>query len=330
MKRRAFIGALAGGLLAAPHAAPAQPARTVKIGWLAAEPKPFALDPFRQVLKEVGWVEGSNLAIEQRYSSGAADRYPQMAAEMVRLRVDVIVADGSPATRATQQATSTIPIVFVSSNAIQQGFAASLSHPGKNLTGVEIIGAGLNPKRLQFLKEAVPGMARLGVLEDRSGTGLAPSGLRLAGNREAIEVAARQLGMQLKPMLEVRTTEGLTGAFAQAVKEGAGGILVLPSSFFTTRIQRIVTLAARHRLPALYEHRAFVEAGGLMSYGPNRGDMFRRLAVYVDKILRGAKPADLPIEQPTKVELVINLKAAKALGLSLPPSVLARADEVIE
>jgi putative tryptophan/tyrosine transport system substrate-binding protein len=240
------------------------------------------------------------------------------------------VADGSPATRAAQQATAAIPIVFLASSVIQRGFADTLSRPGKNLTGLEIIAADLNPKRIQFLKEAVPGMARLAVLQDESSLAVVPTSISLPGNREALEAAARQTGVQLTPMLRVRKLDDLNGAFASAVKDRAEGILVLPSPSFTTRIQRIVTLAESSRLPAMYEHREFVEMGGLMSYGPNHGDMFRRMAMYVDRILKGARPADLPIEQPTKFELVINLKTAKALRLTIPPSVLGRADQVIE
>jgi putative ABC transport system substrate-binding protein len=240
-----------------------------------------------------------------------------------------MVTDGTPATRAAQQATATIPIVFVSSNPVEQGFAESLSRPGKNLTGVAIIAGELNPKRIEFLKKAAPGMARLAILEDQSGVGLAPTSIRVAGNWPAIEAASRQLGIALMLVI-VQKTDGLDRAFALAVKERVGGILVLPSAFFASEIPQIVALAARYRLPAMYEHRAFIEAGGLMSYGPDHGDMSRRLAVYVDKILKGTKPADLPIEQPTQIELVINLKTAKALGLTIPPSLLQRADQVIE
>jgi ABC-type uncharacterized transport system substrate-binding protein len=322
--RRAFIGTLA-----APLAAEAQQASTVKIGWLAPEPKPFALAPFRQVLKESGWIEGSNLVIEARYSHGAAVRYRELAAELVRIKADAIVTDGTPATRAAQQATATIPIVFVSSNPVEQGFAESLSRPGKNLTGVAIIAGELNPKRIEFLKNAAPGMVRLAILEDQAGVGLALTSIRVAGNWAAVEAASRQLGIALM-LLSVHKTDGLDGAFGRAVKNRAGGVLVLPSAVFASEIPQIVALAAQDRLPTMYEHRAFVEAGGLMSYGPDHGDMSRRLAVYVDKILKGAKPADLPIEQPTQIELVINLKTAKALGLTIPPSLLQRADQVIE
>jgi putative tryptophan/tyrosine transport system substrate-binding protein len=314
-------------LLAAPLAAQAPPAGLVRVGWLLPDPKPFALDSFRQKLKELGWIEGGNLVIEQRYSHGVAERYAPLAAELVRLSVAALVTDGQAATRAAQRTTPTIPIVFVSGNPVAQGFVASLSHPGKNLTGVAILTGDLTPKRIQLLKEADRALARLAILEDLTAT---PGDARLAGNWQAIEAASRQFGIQLGPTLEIRKGEELDGAFALAVRARASGVLVLASPFFASQGQRIATLAAHARLPAIYEHRGFVEAGGLMSYGPDHRDIFRLVAVYVDKILRGAKPEDLPIEQPTRLELVINLKTAKVLGLTVPPSVLARADEVIQ
>jgi ABC-type uncharacterized transport system substrate-binding protein len=323
--------ALALSLLAVPLLASAQQqAPTVKIGWLAPEPKPFALGPFREALKEFGWVEGGNLAIEERYTHGLVEQYQELAAELVRRKVDILVTDGTPATRAAQRATATVPIVFVASNAVEQGFVASLSHPGRNLTGVAILGADLNPKRIQLLKEAVPGLARLAILEDQSALSFAPTSVRVGGNWQTIEAACRELGIQLTQPPEVRKATDLEGAFAQAVKDRAGGVLVLPSASFASQIQHIVSLAARSGLPAIYEHRDFVEPGGLISYGPSHRDIFRRIAAFVDKVLRGAKPADLPVEQPTKLELVINLKTAKALGLTIPQSLLIRADEVIQ
>ena len=330
MGRRAFLGVVTLSLLAPVRPGGAQPARPVRIGWLAPDAKSFALDAFRQALAELGWIEHGNLAIELRYAQGDSERYSQLVADLVQLKADVLVTDGTPATKAAQRATTTIPIVFVSSNVVEQGLVESLSHPGRNLTGVAILAGDLNPKRIELLKEAVPGLARLAVLEDRSGARLASTSIRVGGNWQAVEAAARQLGVQLLPPLEVRKADELDGAFARAVRGRAGGILVLPSAFFAARITRIVGLAASSRLPAIYEHRDFIASGGLMSYGPSHRDMFRRVAAYVDRLLKGAKAADLPVEQPTKLELVINLKTAKALGLSIPPSVLARADEVIE
>jgi putative ABC transport system substrate-binding protein len=313
------------GLLAAPLAARAQKAPTARVGWLAPEFKSFALDPFRQALKELGWVEGGSLAIEQRYARGSAERYPELAADLVRLKPDVLVTDGSPATRAAQQATATIPIVFVVGDPVAQGFVASLSRPGRNLTGMSIITGDLNPKRIQLLRETVPAMARLAVLQDQSAIGPA-----VGASWQAIEAASQQLGIQLTAASAARRADELDGAFALAVKERAGGVLVLPSALFSSQIRRIVSLAAKTRLPAIYEHRDFVEAGGLMSYGPSHRDVFRGIAVYVDKILKGAKAANLPVEQPTKLELAINLKTAKALGLTIPQSLAGRADHVIE
>jgi putative ABC transport system substrate-binding protein len=321
--RRAFLAALGLGALAGPCTAVAQQARMVRIGWLAPESRPDALDPFRQALKDLGWVEGGNLAIEQRYAHGEAGRYPEMAADLVRFKVDVLVTDGSPATKAAQGATTAIPIVFVSGNPVAQGFVASLSRPGGNLTGVAILTGDLNVKRIELLKQAVPGLARLAILEDQSTS-------RLAGNGQAIDAAARQLGIQLTPARGVRKRDDLDGVFALAVKERAGGILVLASAFFSSHAQRIVSLAAKTRLSAIYEHQGFVEAGGLMSYGTSPRDTFRRIAGYVDRILKGGKPADLPVEQPTKLDLAINLKTAKTLGLTIPQSLLLRVDQVIQ
>lgn len=323
------VGALAIASFAAPFVTEAQQAPAVRVGWLAPEAKPFALDPFRQTLKELGWIEGNNLVIEQRYAHGVAERYLGLAADLVRLKVDIFVTDGTPATRAAQQATATTPIVFVASDVIEQGFAASLAHPGRNLTGLAIMAGGLNPKRIQLLKEAFPDMARLAILEDQTALGVAPTSARVGGNWQAIEAACRQLSIQLMPVLEVLKPDDLDGAFARAVRDRASGVLVLPSAFFASQIQHLVNLAARSGVPAIYEHRDFVEPGGLMSYGPSHRDIFRRVAAYVDKVLRGGRAADLPIEQPTRLELAINLKTAKALGLKVPQSLLLRADEVI-
>jgi putative tryptophan/tyrosine transport system substrate-binding protein len=319
---------LALSLFHAPLAARAQQARPVRVGWLLPGPKPFALDPFRQELKERRWVEGDNLVIEERYSHSVAERYLELAAELVRLKVDVLVTDGAAATKAAQRTTPTIPIVFITGDPIARGFVASLAHPGRNLTGVALISGDLNPKRIQFLKEVAPGMTRLAILEDSTVAGLAVSEARLTW--QAIEAASRQLGIQPAPTIKIHNHEELDGAFAVAVGERAGGVLVVASPFFSSQSQRIAKLAATTRLPAIYEHRGYVDAGGLMSYGPNHRDIFRLVAAYVDKILRGVKPGDLPVEQPTKLELVINLKTAKTLSLTIPPSLLLRADQVIQ
>jgi putative ABC transport system substrate-binding protein len=328
--RRTFLTLLGAGTLAAPRMAGGQQASAVRVGWLATESRPDALNPFRQALKELGWTEGGNLTIQQRYAHGDADRYPELAAELVRLKVDILVTDGSVATKAAQQATTTIPIVFVSGDPIARGFVASLARPGGNLTGVALISVDLTFKRIELLKQAVPRLTRLAILEDHSGLRLLPQEIRLGENWQAIEAASRQLGIQLTPAQGVRKPDDLDGAFALAVKERAGGVLVLASSHFFSQAPRIVSLAAKTRLPAIYEHQGFVEAGGLMSYGPSHPDTFRRLAGYVDRILKGAKSADLPVEQPTKLELAVNLKTAKTLGLTIPQSLLLRVDQAIQ
>jgi putative ABC transport system substrate-binding protein len=330
MDRRAFITILGGSIITAPFAGEAQQARKVTVGWLLPDPKSFALDPFRQRLKELGWTECGDLVIEQRYSHGNAARYPQLAAEFVQLKVDALVTDGSAATKAAQRTTPRIPIVFVAGDPIAQGFVASLSHPGKNLTGVAIQTGDVSPKRIQLLKEAVPGMSRLAILEDVTGAGLATADIRLAGNWQGIEAASRTVGIRSMATLQVRKPEELDGAFDLAISHRVDGVLVLASPFFSSHGQQIADLAAKTRLPAIYEHRGFVEVGGLMSYGPDHRDIFDLVARYVDRILRGAKPGDLPVEQPTKFELVINLKTAKTLGLTIAQSLLMRADQVIE
>ena len=328
--RRIFLTLLGAGTLAAPCMAGAQQASPVRVGWLAIGPRPDALTPFRQVLKELGWVEGGNLTIEQRYSHSEVERYSELAVELVRLKVDILVTDGSAATKAAQQATTTIPIVFVSGDPIARGFVASLARPGGNLTGVALISVDLTFKRIELLKQAVPGLARLFILEDHSALRLMPQEIRLGENWQAIEAALRQLGIQLTPARGVRKPDDLDGAFALAVKERAGGVLVLASPHFFSQAPRIVSLAAKSRLPAIYEHQGFVDTGGLMSYGPSPRDTFRRIAGYVDRILKGAKPADLPVEQPTKLELAVNLKTAKTLGLTIPQALLLRVDQVVQ
>ena len=311
--RRTFLTLLGAGTLAAPRMAGAQQASAVRVGWVAPESRPEALNPFRQALKELGWVEGGNLTIEQRYAHGDADRYRELAVDLVRVKADVIVTDGSPATKGAQQATTTIPIVFVSGDPVARGFVANLSRPGGNLTGVAIITGDLIVKRIELLKQAVPGLARLAVLEDHTALRLVPQENRLGGNWQAIEGAARQLG-----------------AFALAAKDRAGGILVSASAFFSSQASRIVSLAAKTRLPAIYEHQGFVERGGLMAYGASHRDTFRRIAGYVDRILKGEKPADLPVEQPTKLDLALNLRTAKTLGLTIPQQLLLRVDQVVQ
>ena len=332
MERRSFFRVTASLLLIPPHATGADEVHGAKVGWLLPDPKAFALDPFRKRLKELGWVEGTNLAIEQRYAHGDRRQYVSAANELVRLKVDVLVTDGSAATSAAQRATESIPIVFISGNPVGQRFATSLAHPGKNLTGLAILTGDLNPKRVQLLKAAAASMTRMAILEDLTAAGIAPApnDARLGGNWQAIEAALHDVGVQPLSTIEIRKPEELDSAFDRALKERAGGVLVLASPFFSSQAPRIAALAQSARLPAVFEHRGFVEAGGLMSYGPDHRVIFRLAADYVHKILKGAKPGDLPVEQPTSLELVINLKTARSLGLTISPSLLARADQVIQ
>ena len=332
MNRRVFIGTLAGGFLAAPLAAEAQQAaKVLKIGMLSTTPleHPQAragLDQFRQALGELGYVEGRNIVIEHRSAEGRVERFPALAAEMVRLRVDLIVVFSTPSARAARQATSTIPIVAPTmQDPVRDGLVASLARPGGNVTGLTFLGSELVPKRLALLKEAIPGVSRVAVLWH-------PGGLAERTGQEMVkeaEAAARGLGVQLQ-LVRAEAPKDLDGAFSAMTRWRADAFVPLPSPMLFAERKRIVDLAARHRLPAMYLGREFVDLGGLMAYGASQIDLIRRGATYVDKILRGAKPADLPVEQPTKFELVINLKTAKALGLTIPPSVLQRADQVIE
>ena len=330
MKPRAvpFL-ALVLGLLAAPLAAEAQQAAKVyRIGLLGGSPPNSpggrrAWEGFFQGMRELGYVEGRDILVEGRWYGDRTDRLPALAAELVRLRVDVIVAGAPPAPEAAQRATSTIPIVMaIHSDPVGSGLAVSVAKPGKNVTGVSTLSLELVGKRLQLLKEAVPGISRVAVLWNPTVTTLALD-VREAG------VAARSLKVQLQ-VLEARAPSDLAGAFSAMAKDRTGGVLILTSSMFYAERTRIAELAAQSRVPAIYGVKEFAEAGGLMTYGVGLGESFRRAARYVDKILKGAKPADLPIEQPTKFELVVNLKAARTLGLTIPPSLLAQADEVIQ
>jgi putative ABC transport system substrate-binding protein len=274
-------------------------------------------------MRELGYVEGQNILAEGRWYGERTDRLPALAAELVRLNVDVIVAGAPPAPEAAQRATSTIPIVMANhSDPVGSGLAVTLAKPGKNVTGLSTLAPELVGKRPQLLKEAVPGISRVAMLWNPTVTTQALE-LREAG------VAARSLKVQLQ-VLEARAPSDFAGAFSAMTKVRASGVIILTSSMFYAERTRIAELAAQSRVPAIYSVREFAEAGGLMAYGINIRESFRRAASYVDKILKGAKPADLPVEQPTKFELVINLKTAKALGLTLPPSLLQHADEVIQ
>jgi putative ABC transport system substrate-binding protein len=329
MDRRTFIGTLTGGLLAAPLAAEAQQSGKVyRIGFLAPGSSSDLrirrfFEAFRNSLGELGYVEGKNITIESRWAAGKYNRLAGLAAELVRLKMDVIVTNAVPAIRAAKEATSTIPIVMASVvDPVATGLVASLARPGGNITGLSVMTPELVGKQLEMLKEVVPKASRVAVLWNPANLGNAPQ-------LKAAEVAARTLGVRLQP-LEARGPSEIDSAFAAMTKEGAGAVVVLVDVMFVDQRTRIANLAATHRLPAVYGTPEPVEAGGLMAYGPSFLYNYRRAAVYVDKILKGAQPADLPIEQPMKFELVINLKTAKALGLTIPQSLLQRADEIIQ
>jgi putative tryptophan/tyrosine transport system substrate-binding protein len=328
MDRRTFVGAVVGALLASPLAATAQQAEKVpRIGFLSlnsAEELQPRLAAFRQGLRERGWVEGRNVLLESRFAAGKVDQLPALVAELIRLKVDIIVTTSSATTWAAKDATKSIPIVMaVSADALGEGLVTSLAHPGGNITGMTfLVGPEIAGKHLELLKEVAPAASRVGVLTN-------PTNRSHATLTRELKAAARAFGVQLQ-VLDARSPDQLDSAFAAMTRERAAALLVLTDSMFVGQPRRIADLAARSRLPAMYYQREFVDAGGLISYGASLSDMFRRAATHVDKVLRGAKPSDIPIEQPTKFELVINLKTAKALGITIPQSLLLRADEVIQ
>jgi putative ABC transport system substrate-binding protein len=327
--RRAFIRTLAGALLTAPLAADAQQAAKIaRIGYLAANltVSLHMNEAFRQGLRDLGYVEGRNVVIEYRDAEGKPERLPALAAELVGLKADVIVASDTPAALAAKQATRTLPIVFIGAgDPVTSGLISSLPRPGGNVTGLSLLAPELRGKRLELVTQAVPGVTRVAVLWQPGGLGERTGKDQL----KEVEVAARALGVRLQ-VVEARGPADFDRAFSDMTRARAGALTVLGSAMFANERRRLVDLAAKHRLPGVYGFREYVDAGGLMAYGPNVADLFRRAATYVDKILKGTKPGDLPVEQPTKFELVINLKAAKALGLTIPPSLLGRADQVIE
>ena len=323
MERRTFMALVSGGLLTKSLAVEAQQARKVpRIGVLGGQ-SPEMSPPIlalREGLRELGYVEGQNIAIEWRWAQGKDERYPDLAAELVKLKVDIIVVPTSAGAQAAQRATKTIPIVmgFVS-DPVALGLVANLARPGGNITGLGVPTPEIAGKRLQLLREVAPTVARIAVLSDPS----QPADLR------GTEAAAQALGVQLQ-VWKVRSGDELDRAFTAIARERAAGIIILGSTTLFAHRARIAQLAVTHRLPTSAWARELTEAGCLMSYGANLPDVARRAAYFVDKILKGAKPGDLPIEQPTKFDLVFNLKTAKALGLTIPPSLLGRADEVIQ
>jgi len=325
MQRREFITLLGGTAVAWPLAARAQQAsKAARIGYLAFRSPISADDAFLKGLFELGWVEGQNIVIERRFAAGNAEQLKGSAAELVRLKVDVIVTAASAPTKVAKEATASIPIVFANAgDPVGQGFVQSLPRPGGNVTGIAFDASpDITAKQAQLLIELVPTVSRLAVLWN-------PTSAFLHSYLSVVKTAAPTLRVSLQS-LEVRDANEFERAFDSMTRARADGLIVLSDTFATFHRARLVELAAKHQLPTIYGHSQYIEAGGLLSYGPSLTDTYRHAASYVDKILKGAKPADLPVEQPTRFELIINLKTAKALGLDVPPTLLARADEVIE
>ena len=329
MDRRAFLGTLAGGLLAAPLAVVAQPAGKIhRVGFLSPTSASDAENPGRlgalqEGLRELGYMEGQNIVIESRWAEGKYERLSGLATELVRLKVDVIVTYAPPAIQAAKQATATIPIVMAGViDPVATGLVTSLARPGGNVTGLSLMAPELVGKQLEIVKEVVPMVSRVALLGNPANAGNAPQ-VRYAQD------AARTLEVRLQTV-EARGPGDIERAFAAMTRERAGAVIVLVDAMLVDHRIRIADLAAKHRLPSVYGLRDHAEAGGLLVYGGRDRDRFRRAATYVDRILKGAKPGDLPIEQPAKFELVINLKTAKALGLTIPQALLQRADQVIE
>jgi putative ABC transport system substrate-binding protein len=325
MKRREFITLLGGAAAAWPLAARAQQAERVRrIGALETTSLPLNaanFEAFRQALRELGYIEGRNLVIEYRSAEGRPERFPELAMELVRLNCDLIVTRGTPAALAAKQASETIPIVMTAT-AEPFTLVSSIAHPAGNITGLSSLSTDLYSKRLELLKEMIPMLAKVAYLADLGN----PTFVR---TRREVETAARSLGIA-SPLLDVRKPEDIRPAFDAASNQRVDALIVGTDTVTQTNRQFIALLAAAHRLPAIYTSREFVEAGGLMTYAVSFPDLYRRAAIYVDKIFKGAKPAQLPIEQPMKFDFVINLRAAKAIGLAIPETFLLRANEVIE
>jgi putative ABC transport system substrate-binding protein len=304
-----------------------QAARIPRIGILIAASTSFysaRVEALRQRLRELGYVEGKNIVIEYRYAEGKLERLPDLAAELVRLKVDVIVTAPTQAALAAKKASATIPIVFtdIASDPAGIGLVSSLARPGGNITGLNVMAADLDGKRLELLKESFPKVSRVALLWQ-------PGGMRGNLTLTEMEAAAKALGLKLQS-LPVRSFDDFEGAFARAKRDGAQALITTPNPVINTQQRQVLDFAAKNRLPAMYQTSEWVEAGGLMSYAPNFTHLWRRATDFVDKILKGAKPADLPVEQPTKFEFLVNLKTAKQIGVTIPPNVLARADKLIK
>jgi putative ABC transport system substrate-binding protein len=304
-----------------------QPAKIFRIGFLdpsTASGSAVLLDAFRQELSKLGWIEGKNFTIEYRFGEQKLERVPELAADLVRLKVDLIVVTGGPPALAAKKATSTIPIVMTSADPVSQGLVTNLARPGGNVTGLSSLGTELNTKRLEILKDAIPKLARVGLLRSE-GAGVATD-LQL----KELRPAAVALKLKLEEIETQPDPKGLESAFKTAKQKQVSAIMMITSPRFFAERKRIVELTGKYRLPAIYSQKEFVDEGGLMSYGADYDELYRRAAVYVDKILKGAKPADLPVQQATKFEFIINLKAAKQIGLTIPVRVLERANKVIK
>jgi ABC-type uncharacterized transport system substrate-binding protein len=324
MPQKILLLALCFLLLALGFSAEAQQqAKVPKIGWLGARSASApAREVFRREIRALGYVEGKDIAFEYRYAEGKLDRLPTLADELVRLKVDVLITPATPAAVAAKHATRTIPIVFYTgSDPVALGLVDSLARPGGNITGFTTIAAVLVGKQLELLKETIPRLSRVAALWN-------PEDPISAQSWKESQLPAREMGLQLHSM-EVSRADKFESAFKEATKASSAALALMASPFFFSNQKQIVDLAAKHRLPAIYANGEFVGSGGLMSYGADEDEAYRRAAVFVDKILKGTKPADIPVEQPTKFELVINLKTAKQIGLTIPPNVLARADRVI-
>lgn len=323
MIRRQFLFGLAAGIVAAPAAVAQQPAKIPRIGFLTVAEPALSLDPFRVGLRRHGYVEDRNIALEVRSAMGRPEQLDELASDLVRRNVDIIVAGGSDSIRAAQRATKTIPIVMTqTSDAIGSGFVSSLARPGGNITGLSSLTGEIGAKRLQLVKDVVPGARRVAILSNPANPSHAPG-------IQVLEHAARSLALELH-LVVARVPQDLRGAFSAMAKAHAHALVVLPDNMLFNQRTEILQHAARAKLPAIWWRREFVEAGGLISYGTDNPAMYRQAAAYVDRILKGAKPADLPVEQPSKFEVFVNLRTARVLGLQIPQSLLVLADKVIQ
>jgi len=327
IKRRKFLTLFGGAVLAWPLAVRAQPmAKVWHVGMLettAATLNATNLDAFKQALRQLGYIEGQNLIVEYRSGDGHIERFPQLAAELVRLNVDIIITRGTPAALAAKKATATIPIVMAAiGEPVETGMVASLARPGGNVTGLSAFVTELTAKRIEIMREVIPQLSRMALIDNMANRSV-------PAQWDETKRAAFALGIQPQ-LYDVRKAKDIERAFSSAIAQRVNALSVGNDSVVIANRIQVVQLAAKHRLPAIYATRDFVDAGGLLSYAAHYPDLYRRAAAYVDKIFKGAKPADLPVEQPTKFEIVVNLKAASALGLTVPSTLLARADEVIE